>query len=293
MSTTKHIPDNAAPRPKNPILDRLAWTKMWVENDNTLWTVVGDTGSGKSYASMRIGEALDPDFTIDQVAFNIEEFLRLAMDDSYGQGTVIVLEEGSVEASAYDWHSASNRVFAKLLDTWRHQNRMGIINLPNFKALEKGARRRTKAIVEMQHAAPWRDYSQGKFKNVHYDNIEDKLRTPFPVINGKQRKYVRFKFPSKELAEEYEHQKENYTHQLNEDLLEELLEVGEGGSGEEMSPQKIAEQILDEGWREYVGDNNGQKYLDRGLIELDYDIGDRKGRKVKKAIQREINEEIQ
>jgi hypothetical protein len=293
MSTTKHIPDNAAPRPENPILDRLAWTKMWVENDNTLWTVVGDTGSGKSYASMRIGEALDPGFTIDQVAFNIEEFLRLAMDDSYGQGTVIVLEEGSVEASAYDWHSVSNRVFAKLLDTWRHQNRMGIINLPNFKALEKGARRRSKAIVEMQHAAPWREYSQGKFKKVHYDNIEDKLRTPFPVIDGKQRKYVRFTFPSDDLVEAYEHRKENYTHQLNEELLEELLEVGEEGSGEEMSPQEIADQILEEGWREYVGDNNGQKYLDRGLIELDYDIGDRKGRKVKKAIQREIDEDIQ
>lgn len=294
-STTKsHIPDEAPSRPDNLILDRKAWAKMWVEDSNTLWTIVGDTGDGKSYATLKLGEVLDPEFTIDQIAFDIVEFLELVMDDSYGQGTIVALEEGSVEASAYDWHSVSNRVFAKVLDTWRHQNRMGLINLPNFQALEKGARRRTKGLVEMQYAVPWKEYSQGKFKEVHYNNVTDNFTTPFPVIDNKVRKYIRFSMPSDDLVEAYEKRKKEYTAELNQELLEELLEVGEKGEGDDLSPQEIADEILGNGEaEEYIKDNNGMKYIDRSLIELDYEIGERKGKKVKKAMQRELGDDIQ
>lgn len=286
---SRHVPDDAPPRPDNPILDRRAWAKMWLENNNTLWTVVGDTGDGKSYASLKIGETLDPDFGIKNVAFDIVEFIQKVVDDSFGQGSVIVLEEGSVEASSYDWHDQSNRVFAKILDTWRHQNRMGIINLPNFQALEKGARRRTKGIVKMQHAAPWRDYSQAKFYDAKYGNIEDKFTTPFPVIDGKERRYIRFTMPSDELVEAYETKKEQYTGDLNEDLLQNLLDEQEEQESESTTPQEIAQEIIDEGrGEEYVKEYNGRKSINKELIEMDYDIGGRKGKKVKAALEREL-----
>lgn len=290
IDVNKHIPDEAPPRPENPILDRRAWSKMWLEDNNTLWTIVGDTGDGKSFASLRVGEVLDPNFSIENVAFNIVEFIEKVVDDSYGRGSVIVLEEGSVEASSYDWHSESNRVFAKILDTWRHQNRMGIINLPNFQALEKGARRRTKGIVKMQHAAPWRDYSQGKFYDAKYGNIEDRFTTPFPTIDGKERRHMRFSMPSDDLVEAYETKKENYTADLNEGLLESLLSDQAEQEASDLGPKDIADEIVSENRvDQYISDNNGQEYLDRGMIELDYDIGERKGKKVKKAIQRAID----
>jgi len=292
-SQNQYVPDEAPPRPDNPILDRRAWSKMWLEDNNTLWTVVGDTGDGKSYASLRIGEALDPDFGIENVAFNIVEFIEKVIDDSFGKGSVIVLEEGSVEASSYEWHSESNRVFAKILDTWRHQNRMGIINLPNFQALEKGARRRTKGIVKMQHASPYRDYSQAKFYDAKYGNIEDRFTTPFPVIGGKVRKHIRFTMPSKELRDAYEQKKEEYTANLNQDALDGLLATQEEQEDNELTPQDIADEIVaEEMVDEYISDNNGAEYIDRGLIELDYDLGERKGKKVKKAMQRQIDREV-
>jgi len=288
----KHLPDGAASRPQNPILERKAWAKMWLENNNTIWTVVGDTGDGKSYASLKIGEALDPDFGIENVAFNIVDFLKKALDDSFGQGSVIVLEEGSVEASSYDWHSESNRVFAKILDTWRHQNRMGIINLPNFKALEKGARRRTKGIIKMQHAAPWRDYSQGKYYDAHYGNIEDKFKTPFPVIDNKERRYMRFNLPTEELRERFEEVSAKSKTETNKELLESLIANQEEEEAKDMRPKDIADEIVTENRVDkYIGTNNGQRYIDRGLIELDYEIGERKGKKVKKAIQQQIEDE--
>lgn len=285
----RYLPDDAPPRPDNPILERLAWAKMWLENDNAIWTVVGDTGKGKSYASLRLGEILDPDFSADQVAQNVVEFLELVMDDSYGQGSVIVFEEASVEASAYDWHSASNRVFAKVLDTWRHQNRMAIINLPNFQALEKGARRRTNAIVEMQTAKPWMDYSQGKFLEVNYHPRFDDRNERFPIIRGKKRKWIRFRMPSDDLVEEYEGMKSEYTSDLNEELLQELLDTAEDG---EMGPQEIADDILENGVEEYISEQHGQQWIDRNLIQLDYEVGEAMSKKVKTAIKRQVDMDV-
>jgi len=288
-----HIPDSAPPKPNNVLLKHLAWAPMWVEDSNVVFTFVGDPGDGKSWASLRCAEIIDPDFSIEQVAFDIVEFMRLVMDDSLDQGQPIILEEGSVEAGAYDWHSASNDVFRKVLDTWRHQNRMAIINLPNFQALEKGARRRTDAIIEMQEAKPWKGYSQAKFKEVHYNNISDHFTTPFPILEGKKRKFIRFNEPSEELREAYEKRKEEYTSELNEELLEQLLEDREEAEKEDLGPEDIAERIVDQGDLDtYIADNHGQKYIDRDLIELDYDIGARKSKKVKKLLKKEKNVDV-
>lgn len=262
---------------------------MWIENSNVMFTIVGDPGDGKSWASLRLGEAVYPDFSIDHVAFDIVEFMQKVVDDSFGQGEPIVLEEGSVEASAYDWHSASNEVFRKVLDTWREQNRMAIVNLPNFKSLEKGARRRTDAIVEMTEAKPWKGYSQAKFKKVNYNNISDNFTTPFPVLEGVRRKWIRFNEPSEDLKEAYEQKKNEYTSELNEELLTQLLEEKEEEQQKQRGPKDVADEIQsDEGVDTYIKDNYGSEYIDRDMIELEYDIGDRMSKKVKKElIQRE------
>lgn len=279
------IPKDAPPRPENPILKHMAWGPMWIENSNVVFTVVGDPGDGKSWASIRLGEMIHPNFSIDHVAFDMIDFMQKVTDDSFGQGEPIVLEEGSVEASAYDWHSISNDVFRKVLDTWRHQNRMAIINLPNFKALEKGARRRTDAIVEMQEAKPWKGHSEAKFKKVKYNNISDKFTTPFPILEGKRRKWIRFNEPSDELKEAYERKKENYTSDLNEQLLEKLVEEKQSEEEKERGPKDIADEILaNEGVETYIKDNHGNQYIDRDLIELEYGIGDSQSKKVKKLL---------
>jgi hypothetical protein len=287
------VPRRAPEPPENPVLRHLGWAPMWVEDSNAIWTVVGDPGDGKSLASVRIAEKIWPDFQIDHVASNIVEFMELVMADSLGQGSVIVLEEGGVEASAYEWYSESNEVFRTVLETWRHQNRMGIINLPNFQKLDKGARRRTDVIIEMLEAKPWKEYSDAKPKEVNYNNIDDFFTTPFPVLEGERHKRIRFNMPSDPLVNDYEELKDEYTSNLNERLYEMLVETQEAAQQEEISPQDIAQQILEnEGVDTYIGDNNGQKYIDRDLIELEYDIGRRYSKKVKKILQRDIDREV-
>lgn len=293
MTEEPTVPDRAPEPPDNPILRHLAWAPMWIEDSNAVWTVVGDPGDGKSYASLRLAETIWPDFGVDAVASNIIEFMELVRDDSFGQGSVVVLEEGGVEASAYEWYSKSNEVFRTVLETWRHQNRMAIINLPNFNQLDKGARRRTDVIIEMMEAKPWMDYSVAKPKEVEYNNIDDYFTTPFPILNGKRRKRIRFQPPSDSLRDEYETVKEEYNEELVEELYQELIEEQQEEEEENKSAQDIADEILANGGVEqYIRDNHGQQYIDRDSIELDYDIGRRTSKKVKKALQDETEVQV-
>jgi len=112
--SNKKIPEAVQ---QSPILRTQIWSRMHRQDDNWMGAVVGETGKGKSYTCLSIAECVDEDFSIEQVAFGIEEFMRLVMDDSYGRGSVIILEEASVEAAAEDFHNISNKVLGTVMET--------------------------------------------------------------------------------------------------------------------------------------------------------------------------------
>jgi hypothetical protein len=296
MATAQDGDHNTTPDPPeavadNPVLRRKVWGKMHLHDDNWMAAVVGETGSGKSWTALRIAEAVDPNFTVDQVAFGIEEFMRLVMDDSLGRGSVIVFEEASVEAAAGEWHTTGNKVLRRVLDTWRHQNRGAIFTLPAFGALDKGARGRMSALIQQQHTVEDRGFSVAKYKWCDQDSDTGKIYKKYPRIGGRKYKRLKISKPSKELREAYEERKEAYTRDLNEQLLEELLEATDDDDGaKSQDPHAIAEEIIENGEIEtYVSEHsmNGREYIDSDEIELDYGIGGRKSKKVKKLLERE------
>lgn len=61
-------------------------------NRNLVAAVCGETGSGKSYASLRLGELIDPEFSADDVVFSVAEFLDAL--EQKGAGEVIIFDEG-------------------------------------------------------------------------------------------------------------------------------------------------------------------------------------------------------
>lgn len=274
----------------NPVLRTKVWGKMHLHDDNWMGATVGETGSGKSWAALRIAEVVDPDFSVEQVAFSMEEFMRLVLDDSYGRGSMIVFEEASVEAAAHDWHSKSNEVLRNVLDTWRHQNRGVVFTLPAFGQLDKGARGRMSALIQMCEKNEGEGYTAAKYKWVDQDSDTGKLYKKYPRIKGKKYKKLKIRKPSKDLREAYEKRKEEYTDELNEELLEELLEDQQDDEEEadEKDPKTIARGILENNEIEkYVSDNNGQRYIDRGKIEYEFDVGARRSKKVKTVLLEE------
>lgn len=277
----------------NDLLRQKAWGKMNKHDDNWMAAVVGETGSGKSWASIRIAEAVDPNFTVDQVAFGMREFMELVMDDSLGRGSVIVFEEASVEANAKEWYSKGNQVLRQVLDTWRHQNRGAIFTLPAFGQLDKEARGRMSSLIQMRDKHEDKGYTVAKFKRVQQDSDTGKLYKKYPEIGGRKYKLLKLNKPSKDLREAYEKKKTEYTNELNKQLLEDLIEEEEeDDADDELSPKQIAEEIKESGIDYYISDNHGQRYIDRDLIELEYGIGDKQSRKVKAVLKKEVGNEV-
>jgi len=136
--------------------------------------------------------------------------------------------------------------------------------------------------------------SRAKYKYIQQNSDTGKLYKKYPYVNGKQYQQILLQKPSEELREAYEARKSEFTGELNEQLLEELqedLKESEGGDGDTDGPKTIAREIIDDGrLEEFIAENNGQEYIDRDLIELEYGIGARVSKKVKKSIQQEVSD---
>lgn len=275
----------------SPILERQIWSMMNRQDDNWMGAVVGETGKGKSVASMAIAETVWPDMSIDEVAFGLVEFMELVNDRSYGRGSMVILEEGSVEAAAEDFHELSNKVLRTVAETWREQNRGMIINLPTFSRLDKPTRQRMTALIQVERLFEDRGFSVAKYKHLQTNSDTGELYRHYPRINGEQHRYLKLRRPSEDLLEAYKKKKEEYTKDLNRDLLEQLLEEqAEENEDEEKDPKRIGREILSDGRiDEYIQENHGQRYLSTDLIEIDYDIGGRRSKKVSAFLKREAD----
>jgi hypothetical protein len=279
----------------NPILYDQVWSTMHLEDDNWMGALVGETGSGKSWAGLRLCEVIDPDFTVDQVAFSVVEFLRLVNDDSLGRGSMILFEEASVELASLDFQSTENRFVRQVLDTWRHQNRGAVFTLPAFGGLDSGARGRMSALIQMWRKNKEQGFTVAKYKRLQQDSDSGKIYRKYPVIDGLKHKLLKFQKPSRDLREAYEQKKAEYTSELNTEMLEELLTQMEENQEDDglKEPKAIAEVIHEEDrLDEFISSNHGQLYIDRSLIEVEFGIGRRRSKTVKSLLQRDAPDDL-
>lgn len=282
---------------RSPILFHRAWRRMHIDGQNFAGAVIGETGIGKSWGAIRIAEALDPDFSIDQVAFGVEDFLELVIDESYGQGSVIVFEEASVEAGHREWYSLANRILKQVLETWRHQNRGVLFTLPDFDKLDKSARARCHAMVKMIKKNESSGYSEANWRYLQ-TNVEHGEIYKHPLqVDGVVHRRVRLRKPSKGLREAYERKKESYTKSLNEGLLsdfrrEKKKRAKQDGDSTQEKARKIAKDILNNGdVEDYVNIHpmKGTASINKELIMADYDVSHTISKIAKSLVKRDAN----
>jgi hypothetical protein len=280
---------------KNPIIDRYVWREMHKRRNNWMGAFVGETGLGKSYAALRTGEVVDPEFGAEKVTFGIMQFME-RVNETAPPGDFTVFEEASVEADSAEYMSLANKALRYVSETWRHQRRAAAFTLPAFGRLDSGVRGRITALIQLDNKNEQAGYTLARFKILQEDSYSGEIYQHYPVVDGTQHRRLKFTEPSDDLLEAYEERKEAYTSELNKELLEDLMaefaddKPGDPEDGTPTDPQAIADDILDgPGVSQYLGDNHGQQYIDRDLIELDYDIGRSKSKKVKKLLKQVSN----
>jgi len=190
--------------------DVLGYVRKRIEtNRNWLCMITGDTGSGKSYTALKIGELLDPDFNANNVAFSPLELIKLIKTAK--PGDVVVMDEAGLQFGARNFMSRSNRVLSGIFQAFRFKQIILIWTLPDLSMIDITARRLLHTYIETlgvdykheQTVVKWFDVKIDRWTG-EYKHVYPRIMTDNGVVVVKT---VRFGKPSDELIGDYEHKK--------------------------------------------------------------------------------------
>jgi hypothetical protein len=107
-------------------------------NRNWFGGICGDTGTGKSYTALRVGELTDRTFDADKVAFNVLELLLLI--DSVSSKELIVFDEAEAW-NARRAMKAENVALGEIMSMLRYTQKNVACTMPDLEMIDINARR--------------------------------------------------------------------------------------------------------------------------------------------------------
>ena len=224
-----------------------SWARWMVgrtmkQNKNNLVSVVGQTGSGKTYSAMSICEIMSKmdgvPFGIDNIVFSLRELMNLINKGGLKRGSKIIFDEPQVSISAREFQSQANKVFNYLLSTFRHRNLTLFFCTPFESLLDKNSRRLFHARFETMSINRNNNTCRIKPRFIEYSDFKsDAYRKQLIVMSKDENgriKSQKVSFwdvpkPSKELIEQYEKKKLEFTNNLNRNISERLKLFDESG----------------------------------------------------------------
>jgi len=123
----------------NIIREELDKVRYKVEKKDFDWVSVidGREGSGKSVLAMQIGAYLDPNFSLRNIVFTSEDFIKVIRSPSTKKGSVIILDEAFNAANSRASMSEVNRSMGAVATEMRQKNLYVLFVLPSFFDLDK------------------------------------------------------------------------------------------------------------------------------------------------------------
>jgi hypothetical protein len=248
-------------------------------NKNHVQVVTGDSGTGKSWSILKMGEELDPTFNVDKITFTPKEFLQ-AIDNVKKSGEVVALDETGIALSARKWQSLSNMLLNEVIQTFRYQHIICFFIAPDFSYIDSQARKLVNVFSEVK-----REEESPAEMWIYYLKHDKKTGKPYyyhPIIknNGAVIKLQKLIFKgraSKEIIKEYETKHKEFKKNLRKKNIK-LAELFE------QEIKDIKENIHD--MVETVVDNT-EKYknvrgkLDWHIIADNFGLSNHKAQKIK------------
>ncbi len=121
------------------VREQLDVVKKRVISKDRDWVCVvdGEEGVGKSVLAQQMAKYLDPNFSIDNIVFNSDDFLKVIKDPKTKKGTAIVLDEAFSAANNRASLSEVNRSMIGVATEMRQKNLFIIFCIPSFFDLDK------------------------------------------------------------------------------------------------------------------------------------------------------------
>ena len=238
----------------------LPWLRRRIaENRNANLIFVGDTGSGKSYSAIYLGEQVDPNFSVDRIVFTTRDFIHLVNSD-LPKGSYIIYDDAGLGIPAREWQNTSAKVFGLLFQGFRYKNLISAITVPDMSFIE----RQSRVLMHLMLEATGKHGIMKPFFPFHLVRGDDMLSWKYPVMVYRGRKMQvtqqRFALASSELLKAYEEKKQAYMEMRNR-KFEEDLRIAE----ETERTQKELERMKLEEAKDKI---ERRKYLIRKAKEL-------------------------
>lgn len=263
---TRTLPDNPV---KSYILRRVLR-----QNKNFMMAVVGETGSGKSYAAIKLAMQLDPTFNIDRVCYTAQEFMAL-INSNLPPGSVIVFDEIGVSMDSRTWYSLMNKLINYVLQTFRHKNLIVIFTVPLTKFIDSKMRALLHAYIVMKAIGRSEKASYGSLYMMQVNYHTGEIFTKKPrILHGRERiriDYIRFQLPPKKFLDEYETKRCAFTSKLNMDVEEELADAA--NKARILSNKEILNDIMQNNKDYYLMMKKGEPHISTERIAAKWNIG--------------------
>ena len=201
-------------------------------NKNNLIVFVGQTGSGKSWGGLSVGEMMSKEnkipFGIDNIVFSLKELMQLINSGKLKKGSVILFDEPQISISAREFQSQANRVFNYLLTTFRHRNFTLLFATPYEDLLDKTSRKMFHAKFTTMKINKEEKKVIVKPVELQYNSHKQKFYEKFLRVSfkpeGRRHNQVSplswwgIPKPSDEIIKLYEEKKYKFTTELNENI---------------------------------------------------------------------------
>ena len=137
---------------------------------NTIFT--GEAGISKTYCAISFARFLQPSFTVDQIAMEYSDVMRLML--KLREGQIIVMDEPSYTVGHRDWYKAQNKALVATLRSGRFKVHPLFIPLINKSLLDKVIREHL-----LQFMVVFEDRGEGTVYRLSPSHFTDETYTKF------------------------------------------------------------------------------------------------------------------
>lgn len=201
------------------------------QNLNFLSISEGATGIGKSWVMLSLANEIDPEFSVNQVAFSFKEVMEIINADWFKKKRwkQIIFDEAQTDISNRNWQSLTNKLMLYLTSTFRHQNIIlyfispysdfvdsATMKLIHCKFIVKGHNRRTKITT----VRPKLQQYNSKMRKFYEHSLMVCSRK-----GTMKQTHLYLPKPPERLIIPFEKKKTDFTSSLNKDILDKLNEL--------------------------------------------------------------------
>lgn len=271
-------------------------------NDQATILINGNRGSGKSFLGLDIATKTAQEiakikggnpskyFSLDNVAI-IKLDRVLDVMGNLTQYGIYFLDDIGVGYSAREWRSDKNIRMNKIIQTFRTDNVLTLLSVPDKGLIDKVPREMVDKYIETNKGS--NIYSQGlnivKVFNIEKLLRDNKMLEILPVVEHKNQmhQYARYvtRRPPPDLTQEYERQRKKIAQDLRKEEIE-AVKIGEiepTNNKAKMSIDHIVKKIC-ESPNKYLIEKKGRTVLNKGRVGVDFEIGDTKIRQVQQLL---------